>query len=64
MESPDLTNEEFTQALDQSWVSRSDTGSTALLTRMRDSLAAMDASDSRPKLSKEQFLAELAGERT
>lgn len=63
MESPDLTNEEFTQALDQSWMNRNDSGSTALLVRMRDSLAAMDTRENQPKLTKEQFLAQMADER-
>lgn len=63
MESPDLTNDEVTQALDQSWVTRAELGGTELLTRMRDSLAAIDVRDPQPKLTKEQFLAELSSSR-
>jgi hypothetical protein len=59
MESPDLTEDELTQALDQSWATRADRG-TELLTRMRDSLAAIDVRDPQPKLTKEQFLSELS----
>lgn len=61
MESPeDLTAAQFTQALDQSWATRSDGGGADLLSRMRDSLAAIDTTTDQPKLTKEQFLAELS----
>jgi hypothetical protein len=61
MESPeDLTPAQLTQALDQSWATRTEGGGADLLTRMRDSLAAIDTSKEQRKLTKEEFLAELA----
>ena len=63
MESPeDLTAAQFTQALDQSWTTNSG-GTTDLLTRMRDSIAAIDTGAERPKLTKEQFLEQMAHSR-
>ncbi|MCB0987634.1 MAG: hypothetical protein H6519_09770 [Microthrixaceae bacterium] len=60
METPeDLTAEQFTKALDQSWAS-APTGGTDLLSRMRDSIADIDTSVDKPKITKEEFLAELA----
>lgn len=64
MASPDdFTNEQWTQALDQSWASERTPGGTDLLTRMRDSIAAIDTSVEQRKLSKDEFLAELAQRR-
>ena len=65
MESPeDLTSAQFSQALDQSWATRTSGGGNDLLARMRDSLEAMDTTEVKPKLTKEQFLAELAQSRS
>lgn len=58
----DLTNEQFTQALSQAWAS-APSGGTDLLTRMRDSIAEIDTTSDKPKITKEEFLAELAQRR-
>jgi hypothetical protein len=60
MDTPDdLTRDQMSQALDQSWASTSG-GGTDLLSRMRDSIAAIDTSEPAQKMTKEEFLAELA----
>lgn len=60
----DLTTEQWSQALDQTWASGRVSGSsTDLLSRMRDSIAAIDTSSNTPKLTKEEFLAELSQRR-
>lgn len=66
MESPDdLSTEQWSQALDQAWGSgrTTNTGGTDLLSRMRDSIAAIDTSSEQPKITKEEFLAEMARSR-
>lgn len=60
MEHPeDLTTEQFSEALDQTWAS-APSGGTDLLARMRDSIANIDTTSTARKLTKEEFLAELA----
>ena len=60
MEHPeDLTTEQFSRALDQHWAS-APSGGTDLLSRMRDSFASIDTASDKPKMTKEEFLAELA----
>ena len=57
----DLTSEQSKQALDQSWASAGqNTHGPDLLSRMRDSIASLDTSSDKPRLTKEEFLAELA----
>lgn len=57
----DLTSEQSQQALDQSWASVDrDAKGSDLLSRMRDSIANLDTSEDKPRLTKEEFLAELA----
>ena len=61
MEDQDLNPAQWDQALHQSWASTTNAGGgTDLLSRMRDSIAAIDTSSNSPKLTKEEFLAELA----
>ncbi len=60
MEHPeDLTTEQFSEALGQTWAS-APSGGTDLLARMRDSIANIDTTSTKRKLTKEEFLAELA----
>ena len=60
MEHPeDLTTEQFSDALDQTWAA-APSGGTDLLARMRDSIAKIDTASTQRKLTKEEFLAEMA----
>lgn len=60
MEHPeDLSTEQFTEALGQTWAS-APSGGTDLLSKMRDSIASIDTTTTQRKLTKEEFLAELA----
>lgn len=57
----DLTSEQSQQALDQTWASAGQSMQGAdLLSRMRDSIASLDTSGNKPRLTKEEFLEELA----
>ena len=57
----DLTSEQSKAALDQSWASASQTThGPDLLSRMRDSIASLDTSSDKPRLTKEEFLEELS----
>ena len=61
VDNDDLTSEQYQAALDQTWAApRADGGGSNLLARMRDSIASLDTSDDKPRLTKEEFLAELA----
>ena len=60
----DLTAEQRDQALNQSWADAAGgSAGSNLLARMRDSIANIDTSSDAPKLTKEEFLAELSRRR-